>query len=91
MKTVTVNFTFPLVNAKLMPVIKLFANLFVTAHYTIGRLDKVLEIKITNIAYVKNGETFGANIDTLLQLIAPDLYNEICEAAKNTVESFLTQ
>ena len=49
----------------------------VTATFNIGRSKEISGVKLLNVAYVKTGERFGSNIDTLLKVIAPEIYDDI--------------
>lgn len=55
----------------------------ITATYDVERSDVITNINVLNIAYVKNGERLGANIDTLLKGIAPHIYSSIVEEIKS--------
>ena len=63
------------------------STLQVTASCNIGRSKEISGIKLLNVAYVKTGERFGSNVDSLLKVIAPEIYNDII--AKIIVEAKL--
>ena len=68
-----------------------FTNFTVSGIADIGKLNHVLEIKIRKITYFKRGEFIGVDISELLQVIKPELYDEIFEATRQHVTKLLKQ
>jgi len=74
-------FNFPLIDTR-MKNFTHFTDLTVFANAEIGRLNHVLEIKIRKITYFKKGEYIGVDITGLLQVIKPELFQEIADATE---------